>query len=189
MCYTFRYDWTNDVGDYAHYDLVIVPLQLCAYKGAFGVNYDVNIKGTVEEAQEYESKMKKETDGYFFNNCDDDDDNNKQQDEDDEDTGHRSKSKSSRHHHQSISEMNNKDNHHLTNGDKMDISNGPIEENDNFAQKNAKMLQSHPIKVNLMFRYRHYQMVIAFTYYSKLGMFMCWPDALVVTNGFSTQQN
>ena len=158
---------------------------MCAYKGAFGVNYDVNIKGTVEEAQEFESMLKKETDGYFFNHFDDDDENTKQNDDDDEESsGHRSKSKTSRHHHQSSSITENNKDHSLTNGDLTDLS---TLETDNFAQRNSKLLQSHPIKVNLMFRYRHYQMVITFTYYSKLGMFarvcvgsMHWS----LTNGF-----
>lgn len=104
--------------------------------------------------------MKKENDGYFPNVFDDDDDNNKQ-DEDDDDVGHRSKSKS-RHNHQSS-------NGELSITDKMDIS-IEISETENFAKKHAKLLQSHPLKVNLVLHFHHYQLMITFTFYSKIGM-------------------
>lgn len=146
---------------------------MCAYKGAYGVNYDVSICGTAEEAQEFEKELKKESVGSFFNHNDDDDENNKQQDEDDEDTGHRSKSKARYHHQSSISEHSSKQVEGMVNGvDKMDVSADLTEnaEQNNFQQKNAKLLQSHPIKVKLMFRYRHYHMIITFTFFTKLGM-------------------
>lgn len=113
--------------------------------------------------------VKKESDGHFFNNIDEDDDNNKLQDEDDEDSGHRSKSKT-RHQHQSAYDIvyNN-----LSNGDmdKMDNFLDSSEKND-FARKHSRLLQSHPLKVKLMFRYRHYQMGVTFNFYSKLGMLL-----------------
>lgn len=155
-------------------------LQLCAYKGAYGVNYDVSICGTAEEAIEFEKELKKESIGSFFshNHDDDDETSNKLQDDDDEDTGHRSKSSKTRYHHQSsttttTSEQHSKTVEDTTSDGKMDISGDlgeSAEKTDNFQEKNAKLLQVHPIKVKLMFRYRHYHMVITFTFFTKLGM-------------------
>lgn len=154
------YDTSNQLTPYLPQALYVLYIQLCAYKGAFGIDYDINLLGTQEEAQEYEFKLKKENDGYFPNVFDDDDDNNKQ-DEDDDDVGHRSKSKS-RHNHQSS-------NGELSFTDKMDIST-EISETESFAKKHAKLLQSHPLKVNLVLHFHHYQLMITFTFYSKIEM-------------------
>ena len=104
--------------------------------------------------------MKKENHGHFFNKFDDEDDKHQEDDEDDKE--HRSKSKIW-HYHQ-LKENNDE----LENGEfPKDMS---VLNYENFAKKHSKLLQCHPLKVDLTLRFRHYQLLITYTYYSKLGM-------------------
>ena len=132
------------------------------------MNYDVNIKGTIEEAREFEAKLKKEMNRNLNiiskDGIDEEEDNIKQIDDEDEEVERRSKSKKSRYHHHNS--QRNIDSAKKV--DLMDFEESKTDE-DPFYNTHSKLLQSHPVKVNLMFRYRNYHLICTFTFFHKLG--------------------
>lgn len=104
--------------------------------------------------------MKKESSGsLFLDQLEEDDENDQQADEDEDEFEHRSKSKKFRY---KI--------HHSTNeGGAENVQESTVASNDLFFQKHSKLLKANPIKVNLIFRHRHYSMICTFTFFHKLG--------------------
>lgn len=125
----------------------------------------MNVKGTIEEAREFEAKMKKEMNKNLNilskDGGDDEEENGKLADEEDEEMERRSKSKKSRYHHHSSQRHSNRK------ADQPETEKATA--NETFYTKNSKLLQSHPLKVNLMFRYRQYHLTCTFTFFHKLG--------------------
>ncbi|UXI20277.1 congested-like trachea protein [Sarcoptes scabiei] len=183
------YDHENIMTSYLPQPLYVLYIQLCAFKNAFNANYDVIIEGSAEETQEYEAKLRNQSNIYLMtiDKCkyDDEDDNNDGSDgtlvlnstiknrllddDDDDEREHRTqKPKKSRYHshHKSDPSNRNLDAIEKNTSDNKSID---VQKNDIECEK-SKLLQCYPIKIVLILKYRHYQLRCSFKFFDKLEL-------------------
>lgn len=129
------------------------------------MDYNVAIQGSAEDAQEFESKQKNESNLLLLMNSmqkEIDEENGLQFEDDEDESEHRKKSKKSRYHSQ----------RHVVEEDSTNKTLHSDSKND-FYSRYSKLFTFHPIKICVNFRYHDYQIVCVFTYFPKLGKYEC----------------
>ncbi|OTF77468.1 hypothetical protein BLA29_001030 [Euroglyphus maynei] len=153
------YETSNILTSFLPQPLYVLYIQLRAYKSAFDLDYEVSIQGSAEEAQEFESKQKNESNLLSLVNSlqkETDEENGFQFEDEEDESEHRKKSKKSRYHSQRhVAEQSTT----LNSDSKNDIH-----------SRYSKLLTFHPIKIFVNFRYHNYQIVCIFTYFPKLEL-------------------